>query len=112
LQQRISFTRRLVSAKGDLGSETTYQKVQKEQNSYAHKLLQDLRLVQHYDIPVRELIAHSFAKAGKDFGVPPGAALPGDIWDFIQCHQGIYTEVYPLGLLDDGNTNASGSDAS
>lgn len=46
------------------------------------------------------LVAHSFAKAGKYFGVPPGAASPDDIWDFIQRHQDIYTEIYPLGLLN------------
>jgi len=46
------------------------------------------------------LVAHSFAKAGKHFGVPPGAASPDDIWDFIQGHQDIYTEIYPLGLLN------------
>lgn len=57
------------------------------------------------------LVAHSFARAGKHFGVPPGAASPDDIWDFIQCHPDIYTEVYPLGLLDDSNTDASRSDA-
>ncbi|UCE34885.1 MAG: hypothetical protein JSV40_02930 [Deltaproteobacteria bacterium] len=46
------------------------------------------------------LVAHSFAKAGKYFGVPPGAASPDDIWDFIQSHLDIYTEIYPLGLLN------------
>ena len=45
------------------------------------------------------LAAHSFSKAGKHFGVPPGTASPDDIWDFIQFHPDIYTEVYPLGLL-------------
>ena len=56
------------------------------------------------------LVAHAFAKAGKHFGVSPGAASPDDIWDFIQRHPDIYAEVYPLGLLDDGNTDAPGSD--
>lgn len=45
------------------------------------------------------LVAHSFAKAGKYFGVPPGAASPDDIWDFIQKRPDIYTEIYPLNLL-------------
>ena len=29
------------------------------------------------------LVAHSYAKAGKNFGVDPGAASPDDIWDFV-----------------------------
>ena len=29
------------------------------------------------------LVAHAFAKAGRDFGVNAGAADPDDIWDFV-----------------------------
>jgi hypothetical protein len=46
------------------------------------------------------LVAHAFAKAGKDFKVAPGAAQPDDIWDFIQKNQDIYEEVHPLQPLD------------
>lgn len=42
------------------------------------------------------LVAHAFAKAGKNFGVQPGAASPDDIWDFIQGHPQIYELVRPL----------------
>ncbi len=42
------------------------------------------------------LVAHAFGKAGKHFGVEPGAAAPDDIWDFIQGHPQIYEEIYSL----------------
>ncbi|MBK9391230.1 MAG: hypothetical protein IPN68_13925 [Bacteroidetes bacterium] len=45
------------------------------------------------------LVAHAFSKAGKDFGVDPGAAQPDDIWDFIQNNPEKYDLVYPLGSL-------------
>ena len=45
------------------------------------------------------LVAHSFSKAGKNFGVETGAATPDDIWDFIQDNPDIYAEIYPLSPL-------------
>ena len=42
------------------------------------------------------LVAHAFAKAGKDFGVKPGAADPDDIWDFIEKNPYKYELVHPL----------------
>ncbi len=46
------------------------------------------------------LVAHSFSKGGKHFGVQPGAANPDDIWDFIQEHPDIYEEIHPLRPLE------------
>ena len=52
------------------------------------------------------LVACSFEKAGKDFGVAPGAASPDDIWDFCTGETDKYAEVLKLGPLtkvfDDG----------
>jgi hypothetical protein len=48
------------------------------------------------------LVAHSFAKAHKHFGVEPGAANPDDIWDFVQEHPAIYEPVHPLQPLQNG----------
>jgi hypothetical protein len=45
------------------------------------------------------LVAHSFSKAGKHFGVNPGAATPDDIWDFIEYNPDKYEEIHPLKLL-------------
>jgi hypothetical protein len=42
------------------------------------------------------LVAHSFSKAGKHFGVEPGEAAPDDIWDYIETHPNRYIEVRPL----------------
>ena len=42
------------------------------------------------------LVAHSFSKAGKHFGVDPGAATPDDIWDFIEHNPDKYEEIHPL----------------
>lgn len=43
------------------------------------------------------LVAHSFSKAGKHFGVvDPGAATPDDIWDFIKSNPDRYREIHPL----------------
>jgi hypothetical protein len=42
------------------------------------------------------LVAHSFSKAGKHFGVEPGEATPDDIWDYIEKHPNRYIEVRPL----------------
>ena len=45
------------------------------------------------------LVACSFAKAGKNFGVEPGAASPDDIWDFCTREKDKYVEVLKLGPL-------------
>ena len=45
------------------------------------------------------LVAHSYSKAGKYFGVAPGAADPDDIWDFVVKHTDIYEPVIELGPL-------------
>ena len=44
------------------------------------------------------LVAHSFKKVGKHFGVPPGAATPDDIWDFVResPHYACIRELRPL----------------
>lgn len=58
------------------------------------------RLANNGDYPICSwLVAHSFSKAGKNFGVEPGAASPDDIWDFIQSHPEIYGCVHPLKAL-------------
>ncbi len=49
------------------------------------------------------LVAHSFAKAGKNFGVAPGAADPDHIWDFIEQNPDKYKEVYPLNPIWTGS---------
>lgn len=46
------------------------------------------------------LVACSFAKAGKYFGVAPGAASPDDIWDFCKANPDKYTQVLALGPLN------------
>jgi len=46
------------------------------------------------------VVAHAYAKAGKNFGVAPGAAQPDDIWDFIKSPPDIYEEVWPLQRLE------------
>lgn len=48
------------------------------------------------------LVAHSFSKAGKHFGVEPGAATPDDICDFIERNPDKYEEIYPLKPLRQG----------
>jgi len=45
------------------------------------------------------LVAHAFKKAGKNFGVAPGAASPDDVWDFCVDNPDKYTVVLPLGPL-------------
>jgi hypothetical protein len=45
------------------------------------------------------LVACSFKKAGKTFGVAPGAASPDDIWDFCTRETDKYVEVLELGPL-------------
>jgi len=49
------------------------------------------------------LVADAFAKAGKYFGVDPGAAEPDDIWDYVtSLEHGHYVQVYPLRRLAEG----------
>jgi hypothetical protein len=45
------------------------------------------------------LVACSFEKAGKTFGVAPGAAAPDDIWDFCTRETDKYVQVLELGPL-------------
>ncbi len=45
------------------------------------------------------LVACSFEKAGKTFGVAPGAASPDDIWDFCTRETDKYVKVLELGPL-------------
>jgi hypothetical protein len=46
------------------------------------------------------LVAHSFSKAGKHFGVEPGAGTPDDIWDFVaERKPSKYDQIHPLKLL-------------
>jgi len=55
------------------------------------------RLASNGDYPICSwLVAHSFSKAGKYFGVEPGAASPDDIWDFVSSHKDIYECVHKL----------------
>lgn len=43
------------------------------------------------------VVAHSFSKANKHFGVNPGAANPDDIWDFVAEKPATpYMEIHPL----------------
>ena len=44
------------------------------------------------------LVAHSYKKAGKHFGVPARAANPDDIWDFVtdSAHYSCIRELRPL----------------
>jgi hypothetical protein len=45
------------------------------------------------------VVAHAYAKAGKNFGVEPGAASPDDIWDFVTKRRDVYDQIRPLELL-------------
>ena len=58
------------------------------------------RLADNGDYPICSwLVAHAFAKAGKDFGVEPGAAEPDDIWDFVTANRDKYERIHPLARL-------------
>lgn len=58
------------------------------------------RLAVMDDYPICSwVVAHAFKKAGKNFGVPPGAASPDDIWDFVTTNPDKYVEVRPLNPL-------------
>jgi hypothetical protein len=58
------------------------------------------RLANNGDYPICSwLVAYAFSKARKNFGVPPGAAEPDDIWDFVNKHTDKYMCVHPLGQL-------------
>jgi len=45
------------------------------------------------------VVAKAYAKAGKTFGVAPGAASPDDLWDFVTRHPHRYMMVRELGPL-------------
>jgi hypothetical protein len=45
------------------------------------------------------LVAQAYAKAGETFGVPPGAASPDDIWDYVTAHPEKYQMVRSLAPL-------------
>jgi hypothetical protein len=58
------------------------------------------RLAQMDDYPICSwVVAYAFEKAGVSFGVPPNAASPDDIWDYIHAHPEDYVEIYPLSPL-------------
>ena len=58
------------------------------------------RLTQNGDYPICSwLVAHAYAKAGYDFGQPPGAADPDHIWDFVTEKSDYYACVVELGPL-------------
>ena len=45
------------------------------------------------------VVAHAYLKAGKAFGVAPGAADPDDIWDYVVAHHTQYACIFPLAPL-------------
>ncbi len=46
------------------------------------------------------LVAYSFSKAGKHFGVEPATGTPDDIWDFVaERKPSKYEQIHPLKLL-------------
>ena len=58
------------------------------------------RLIRAEDYPICSwVVAWAYAKAGRDFGVPPAAASPDDIWDYVRSHTHEFEEVLPLGPL-------------
>ncbi len=58
------------------------------------------RLARMDDYPICSwLVAHSFGKAEKTFGVPAGAASPDDIWDFVTAEEEKYRMIHPLGPM-------------
>jgi len=46
------------------------------------------------------LVAHAYSKAGKHFGVSPGAANPDDIWDFVDKRTKYYERIVELSSLN------------
>lgn len=55
------------------------------------------RIARNGEYPICSwLVAHAFAKAGKDFGVAAGMADPDHIWDFIQENPKKYEQIHPL----------------
>ena len=58
------------------------------------------RMTDSGDYPICSwLVAHSFAEAGKNFGVEPGAAEPDDIWDFVTRNKDKYERIHHLERL-------------
>jgi hypothetical protein len=68
------------------------------------------RLVPDMRYPICSwLVADAFAKAGRYFGVAPGAAEPDDIWDYVTSSKHAhYVQVYPLQKLADSESNPAG----
>jgi len=67
------------------------------QGAYVIRRLGDIN-----DYPICSwLVAQAFAKAGETFGVPPGAADPDDIWDYVTAHRQKYEMLHPLAPLAD-----------
>jgi len=55
------------------------------------------RLIGSDEYPICSwVVAHAYAKAGKTFGVEPGAASPDDICDFVTENPDKYTQVRAL----------------
>lgn len=55
------------------------------------------RIARNGEYPICSwLVAHTFAKAGKDFGVAAGMADPDHIWDFIRENPKKYEQIHPL----------------
>lgn len=58
------------------------------------------RLIRADNYPICSwVVASAYAKAGKNFGCPPGAAEPDDIWDFVTSNPDKYVLVRPLVTL-------------
>ncbi len=58
------------------------------------------RLIRAEDYPICSwLVAWAYQKAGRNFGVPPAAASPDDIWDYVRGHPEAFEEVVALGPL-------------
>lgn len=58
------------------------------------------RLVPGGDYPICSwVVAWAYARTGREFGVPPAAADPDDIWDHVRAHPDAYEEVLPLAPL-------------
>jgi hypothetical protein len=59
------------------------------------------RLGNYKDYPICSyLVADAFEVVKKTFGVPPGAATPDDIWDFVTSRPSRYQRIRPLTRLE------------
>lgn len=52
------------------------------------------------------VVAHAFSAVGKNFGQPPGAAAPDDIWDFVTSNPDKYQLVRELSPIRDDREGA------